>query len=211
MAFISDSDKQRIRDAIRRQEMRTAGELVTVLAQASDAYSYIPVLWAALAALFFPGIVGSIINMMPLWLEADYQLLYLVQVVLFFALAAVFQWTPLKMRLIPKSVKHHRARRLAHEVFFEQGLHTTQGGTGILIFVSTAEHYVEILADSGINEKVGADAWQHLVDRFVAHVKQGKTVDGFITTIEACGELLAQHFPDQKTNPNELPDHLVEL
>ena len=56
--------------------------------------------------------------------------------------------------LIPRSMQRTRAHRRAVEQFLVQNLHTTEGRTGVLIFVSVAERYAEILADHGIHAKV---------------------------------------------------------
>ena len=84
------------------------------------------------------------------------------------------------------------------------------GFSGVLIFVSAAEHYVEIIADRGISRHVTHEQWQAIVDAFTAAVKRGETLRGFLDCVNACGELLKRHVPatDQK---NELPNHLVML
>jgi len=41
-------------------------------------------------------------------------------------------------------------------------------------------------------------------------VQQGQTLQGFVTCIEACGELLAAHVPVTQAR-NELPNRLVLL
>jgi len=63
----------------------------------------------------------------------------------------------------------------------------------VLIFVSAAEQYVEIIADRGINRHVPKQQWQAIVDEFVTSVKAGKTEQGFLRCIEQCGELLHKH------------------
>jgi len=205
MTFLSDSEKRQIAVAISTAERRTRGELVTVIAPSSDAYLYIPLLWAALLALLVPGILA----VLPIALPGN--LAYLVQICSFLGAAALFNWQPLKMRLIPASVKRERARRLAREQFFLQNLHMTRERTGVLLFVSVAEHYVEILADQGLNDEVAPGAWQSIVADFIERVRSRRIADGFLTAIAACGELLAEHFPAKDDNQNELPNHLVEL
>jgi putative membrane protein len=37
--------------------------------------------------------------------------------------------------------------------------------------------------------------WQSAVDALVAHLRDGRIAEGFITAIEACGNVLAAHFP----------------
>src|SRR3546814_10562785 len=80
----------------------------------------------------------------------------------------------------------------------------------LLIFVSVAEHYVEILADQAINEKVAQEEWDSIVAAFVAAVKQGRVAEGFEQAVDACGALLAQHFPAAPGERNELPDRSEE-
>ena len=205
MVFMNSHDKQRISAAIAAVERHTSGELVTVITRCSDDYRYIPYLWAALLALLVPGILSLDPGLIPVKLH------YLLQICVFLGAAALFNWLPLKIRLIPPSVKQLRAHRLAREQFFQQRLHSTPGRSGVLLFVSVAEHYVEIIADKGINDVVSEDAWQLTVEQFTADVKNNRVVDGFLAAIAACGQLLAAHFPATGEKSNELPDHLVEL
>jgi putative membrane protein len=203
--FLSEADKRRIAEAIRKVEMTTSGELVTVVARAADQYLYIPLLWASVIALTVPGII---------WYakpETRFVVLYSAQLVTFLGLALLFRWTPLKMRLIPKWVKHHRASRLAREQFFVHGLHMTRERTGVLLFASVAERYVEIIADSGINDKVKEDAWKEIVAEFVKRVKSREIAEGFLTAVAGCGQLLSAHFPRREDDRNELPNRLIEI
>ena len=129
----------------------------------------------------------------------------------FVVLALLFRWPPLMMRLIPKAVKHRRASRVAHQQFFEQNLHHTKDRTGVMLFVSVAEHYVEIIADKGINDVVEDGVWDKVIADFVQHVKARQVAEGFVTAVAACGKILAEHFPATHDNPNELPNHLIEI
>lgn len=205
MAFLTEADKQRLAAAVARAEAGTRGEFVTVIARAADDYLYVPLLWAALAALAVPGLilVSGVAGLI------DYA--YWIQIFAFFALALLFQWQPIKMRLIPKTLKHARAHRLAQEQFFVQGLRLTEERTGVLLFVSVAEHYVEIIADQGIDGVVPDGTWDQVVADFIAEVKAGRIADGFEAAVNACGTLLAQHFPAQGPDRNELPDRLIEI
>ena len=203
--LLTEADKAKVREAISAVERNTSGELVTVITAASDDYLYIPTLWAALMALVLPGVV-LLGNM---WI--DYAWLYAAQVAAFFALTALFRIPAIKLRLVPKAIKRQRAGRVALEQFFLQNLHNTRERTGILIFVSMAENYVEIIADKGINDVVSKAVWEKAVADFVAAVKRKRYTEGFIAAITQCGEILQEHFPARQDNPNELPNHLVEL
>lgn len=205
MIFLSDAEKTKIRAAITQAEKTSSGEIVTVIAQNSDRYNFIPALWAALLALTVPGF--NFLFGEPLSDVVTYQ----VQVLVFLLCSLLFRLDALKMSLIPDIVKQQRASRAAREQFLRQGLHTTVDRTGILIFVSVAEHYIEIIADKGINDKIKEDYWDATVEEFTELLKQGRTCDGFLAAIEQCHLELAKHFPAKLDNPNELPNHLIEL
>ena len=201
MALIGETEQQQIADLISEVERHTNAELVTVLAARSDDYRYIPVLWAAVAALVVP----SALLLTPI--AADITVL--AQLGTFCVLAIVFRLPVLQTRLIPTSVRHWRAANMARRQFLEQGLHHTQGDTGILIFVSEAEHYVEILADRGIDRHVAPERWRGIVADFVGAMKTGQILTGFETAITQVGEILAEAVPKTPDNHNELDDRLV--
>jgi putative membrane protein len=112
---------------------------------------------------------------------------------------------------VPPSIKHLHARRRAFEQFLVQNLHTTDGRTGVLLFVSVAERHAEIVADKGINALVSQGTWKTIIDGLTAAIGQGKATEGFVVAIGAIGTALAQHFPPGAHDPNELPDHLIIL
>ncbi len=196
-------EKQQVNERIREVEALTNAELVTVIAQSSDDYRYIPALWAAVFALSFPGLL--------LLFGQDASYAYQWQVLIFLVSALILQWRPIKLLLVPRYIKHQRASRYAHELFFIEGLHLTKDNTGVMLFVSLDEQYAEIIADHGINQKVDQQTWQALIDTFVSTIRDGKTALAYLKTIDACGELLKEHYPAKNKNPNELPDHLIEV
>lgn len=204
MTLLSKKDQQSVTDAIRTVERDTDAELVTVLTAQSDNYHYIPLLWAGILALLLPGLA----NYFGDWLNAD--LLVLAQWATFIALGLLFRMPTIQTRLIPRQVRFWRASNLARRQFLEQNLHHTEGGTGMLIFVSEAERYVEILVDEGIADVLDNSVWEGIVEDFTTKVRQGQTRQGFLDCIEACGELLKEHLPATHER-NELPDHLVVL
>ena len=204
MALLDDEQITRVAQAIEEVERHTDAELVTVLARQADDYRYIPTLWAAMIALLSPGIV----LLTPFWLDAADVLL--IQLLVFFCFALVLRAPFLLRRIIPSSVQHWRAANLARRMFLENNLHHTAGETGVLIFVSEAEHYVEIIADRGINDLVAPDAWQSIVDDMLACLRQGEVEQAFLDAIQGCGELLHQHVP-HTYEKNELPNHMIVL
>ncbi|BBP78839.1 hypothetical protein HX881_29735 [Pseudomonas gingeri] len=204
MALLSEYEQRQVAEAITRVEQQTDAELVTVLASRADDYAYIPLLWASLLALLVPGIVNFVFG----WLNS--HTLLAVQWSSFILLCLLFRIPSITSRLIPRSVRHWRASGLARRQFLEQNLHHTVGSTGVLIFVSEAERYVEILVDEGISRRLDNSAWDPIVKAFTEQVRQGQTLLGFVTCIQSCGELLKTHVPLTQVR-NELPNRLVLL
>jgi putative membrane protein len=204
-SLLGEEDRHRIAAAIRDVERHTSGELVTVVAGASDGYAAFPLLVAAFLALLTPAVA---------WIAApdlDHLDVYAIQLGVFIVVAAAALWRPLRMRLVPSAVKRRQAGRLAREQFHALGLDQTRGRTGILLFVSVAERYVEVLADRAIDEKVPPGTWKEIVAAFTGQVRARKVADGFVGALTACGALLASHFPRAADDRNELPDVLIEL
>lgn len=202
MAFISETDQERISQAIMAAEQRTSGEIVAVLSAESASYFHVPFLWAALIALIVPW---------PLvyftWWPV--QWIYLVQLAVFFLILAITIPRPIRFALVPPKIKRERAHRRAVEQFLVQNLHTTAGRTGVLIYVSVAERYAEIIADTGIESKVPKETWQDIVDDLTSNISAGKAGDGFVHAVDRSGDLLARHFPPGSRDPDELPNHLI--
>ena len=204
MALLTQAQQRQVEDAVTRAEQRTDAEIVTVLAPRADDYSYIPLLWASLIALLVPALAHFFMAGMQ-----TYSLLML-QWATFVVLSLIFRIPAITTRLIPPRVRHWRASNLARRQFLEQKLHHTEGRTGVLIFVSEAERYVEILVDEGISRHLDDSDWGTIVSDFVRRVALGHTAEGFIACIDACADVLKEHVPRTQAR-NQLPNRLVML
>src|SRR5262245_51479073 len=132
----------------------------------SSAYTLVPVAWAAALALVVP---------LPLIYLTNWpaSVIYMLQLVGFVVAALVLSRPVLRFRIVPRRARHDRTHSTAMRQFWAQRLHKTQERTGVLIFVSYAERYAEIVADAGINERVTPDVWQKAVTDLTAAIKQG--------------------------------------
>ncbi len=206
MIRFSDQDRARITAAIHAAERNTSGEFVAVVARISDHYLFLPLLWAAVLALLLPGVF--LLLSVPLAFTRIYQ----IQLLAFIILSLLLLLIPrLHLALIPRHIKMARASRLAKAQFYIQGVHLTRDHSGVLFFVSLAEHYVEIVADRGIHEKLGEAHWQAIVQTFIERVRAGEIVEGFVASITACGEAMRTHYPPDADAVDELSDGLVEI
>jgi putative membrane protein len=204
MTLLTKDEQRQVAQSITQAERTTDAEIVTVLAPRADDYVHTSLLWASLVALIVPGAI----NYGTDWLSL-HQLLA-VQWGLFIVLALLFRIPAIATRLVPRHIRHWRAASLARRQFLEQNLHHTRGETGMLIFVSEAERYVEILVDRGISSKLPDSTWDPIIATFTAHVRRKQTLQGFVKSIESCGAVLAEHLP-ATSQRNELPNRLVVL
>ena len=203
-ARLTETDRAQIRDAIRAAEVTTAGEIYVVVANEAAEFRSIPVLWAAIIALIVPW---------PLYLLTDLAsgIILLLQVLTFVVVATVASHNSIRHLLVPPSIAAAAARKAAQAQFMAHGVHLTAERTGILIYVALADRRVEIVADDGINRKVAQSELDHLAENVVAAARSATLAQGLVTAVNNAGTLLSTHFPPTATNPNELPDRVVEI
>jgi len=201
---ITELDRERISTAIRAAEAKTSGEIVCVLAQTSSDTTALPILVAALLALALPWLLVAFTAM-------SVHRILLLQIVVFLALAVLLCLPRVRIALVPRAARRAVAHRVAMEQFSIRGIARKKGHTGVLIFVSLAEHYARIIADEGIAARVPQSQWQGAVDALVAHMRGGRIADGFITAIGVCGKVLETNFPRTETSRDELPDRIYVI
>jgi putative membrane protein len=205
MVLVSRTDEQKIADAIAEAERSTSGEIVAVIAPSSGSYVYAAFFWPALLALIVP---------LPFihWTWWPIQTIYMLQLAVFAALTPLLLFLrPLRLAVVPRRLKRQVAHRRALEQFLAQNLHTTPGRTGVLIFVSVAERYAEIIADAEIARHVGKETWRAIVDDLTAQIGSGDSISGFLNAIAAIAKPLATHFPPGSHPHDTLPNHLIVL
>jgi len=201
---ISEQDRERISNAIRAAEGKTSGEIVCVLAEASSDATGLPILLATLAALATPWLL-------MIFTHFSVERILLLQILVFLILAVVLCLPSVRVALLPRKTRRAAARRAAMEQFKIRGLARKKDRSGILIFVSLAEHYARIVVDDGIAARVPQSDWQAAVDALVAHMSRGRIAEGFIAAIAACETVLATHFPRSEGSRSELPDRIYVI
>ena len=210
MELFDKEDAEAIGAAITTEEQRTSGEIVAVLARQSGSYRLLPLFLAAFIALLVP----LFLLYLPRYTEGAYLIwahdrIYFVQLIVFVLLSFILSMRPLRYWIVPRALKHSWAHAHALEQFAAQEMHTTQGRTGVMIFVSVVEHYAEVVADTAIYEKVPPETWEKIVRGLTAIIQEKQPGQGFLDAIAASGQLLAEHFPPGVVNDNELSNHLI--
>jgi uncharacterized membrane protein len=108
-------------------------------------------------------------------------------------------------------LKNQSARERALDIFSQLRIWDTAHNNGVLIYLLLADRQVEIVADRGINAKVGAAGWERICKAMQADFKAGNFAGGVVRGIQAVSQQLAAHFPKHGTGPNELPDKPVVM
>jgi putative membrane protein len=207
---MTEQDHARIAEAIRNAEESTSGEIYCVVARRSDGYFFSAAMVFTASILVISLAVAFLMEAwwltmrLPVFVSA--QLLALAA-----ALALVYILPGLRLSLAPRHWQYIRSHENALKQFLARNVHLTAERTGVLIFVSIAERYAEIVADAGINAKVPQDMWDSIVAGLIDDARHDRLTDGFVTAVAAVGALLAEHFPVRPDDVNELDDHLVEI
>jgi putative membrane protein len=208
--MMSAEDHARVSTAIQIAEAKTAGEIYCVVAHSSDTYFYPAAFLLALAMLAVSLVVGYVLEYW--WYDLKVHVFVAAQI-LAFASALLMLWLfpRLCLVLVPRRLKYREAHSNAVKQFLARNVHVTAARTGILLFVSLAERYAEVVADAGIDQHVAQKDWDQVVQVLVEHARDGRLADGFVTAIAMAGASLAKHFPASSADINELDDHLIVL
>lgn len=103
------------------------------------------------------------------------------------------------------------ARARALDVFSHLRIWDTAHNNGVLIYLLLADRDVEIIADRGIDARVGAAGWESICRAMEAEFASGRFERGVVAGIEAVSRELARHFPPEGRHANELPDAPVVM
>ncbi|ODU19979.1 MAG: hypothetical protein ABS87_12565 [Sphingomonas sp. SCN 67-18] len=221
---MDDAGHRLISEAVAAAEQGTAGEIVTIVADRSDAYHDVGLHWAIAAMLLVPALLALFPHWIVMllnrfsngWAEeprlASVMLaLFALMTIAFLVVRYALAWMPLRMALTPGATKDRRVRRRAVAFFKVGAERRTSGRTGILIYLSMAEHRAEIVADEAIHSRVAREAWGDAMIALIDHVRAGRTAEGMAAAVAQVGGILAQAFPRGADDVNELPDRLIEL
>jgi uncharacterized membrane protein len=108
-------------------------------------------------------------------------------------------------------LRNQSARERALDIFSQLRIWDTAHNNGVLIYLLLADHNVEIIADRGIDAKVGTAGWEKICSEMEVDFKAGNFEGGVIKGIAAVSQQLATSFPKHGKGPNELPDAPVVI
>jgi uncharacterized membrane protein len=117
---------------------------------------------------------------------------------------------------LPRVLAKLPPRERALEVFGLLRIWDTEDNAGVLVYLLLADRDVEIVADRGIDARVGTAEWEAVCRGMEAAFREERYAEGVEAGIARISALLAEHFPRRHGvaggDPgNELPDRPVLL
>ena len=223
MTPMNETDHAKVSAAIAAAEGGTDGEVIAIITERSDSYHDVG-LHYAVAILFlllacfaaWPGLLEDFWTLLMGWTVPP-GLQQLLLILLGFGLLAfliilfAMRWMPLRLALTPAATKTRRVRRRAVMLFKAAAERRTVGRTGVLIYLSMGEHRAEIIGDDAITAVTTPETWGEAMVALLTGVKAGNTADGIVAAVGLIGGVLAEHFPKDGDDVNEIPDKLIEL
>jgi putative membrane protein len=202
--LLGEGERQTIAAEIAGAERETSGEIAVVVLERSDRHPAAD--WLA-CVLFLS--VGS--ALLAAWIPWDRPLfLFALQLLLGAAGFLASRSMPGFKRFF---IREERATEMAAEQalqeFYAAGLHRTKDATGVLLFVSLLERRVIVLGDEGIDAKLDEAHWQETDQAILDAVRRGALGIGLVEGVRRCAAVLAEHFPAEGENPDEVPDHVI--
>jgi putative membrane protein len=185
----SEAERARLHAAAEAVRARTAARFEIAVAPVSDRYLLYPVAFGAFAALVTGGLLALFVPAMSL------RLGIVCEAAAFGLLSLALEWAPLKLLLVPRRLRHQRAREFAHRAFAARILAAHERRPGMVVFLSLGERYIELVTDDELDRHIDQAAWNRIVAAYTAAARRGNLADALEDAITACGVELAQHFP----------------
>ena len=217
--LFNEKQRQRVQQAVVEAEKQTSCEIVPVVATASGRYDraediiglWLVVLVVIALWLLLPRQVGDSGNWgsaMPLYLEL---LILAGATVMAFLTGAVagsrIGW--LRRLFTPRNQMREEVAAKAREVFFDNRVHHTAGGSGLLIYVSLFERTAMVLGDQIILDKLGQSFLDEICRRLTDSLRKNHPSEALCEAISEAGQQLTGPLPWEEGDVDELQNTLV--
>lgn len=218
---LTEEKRAVVTEAVATAETKTSAEIIPVVIGSSDDHGYYEALFGFFLSIVSVATVWYLLQSVTLnergWGQAvtlGFGLLPLIatMVVAFIVGVLIARAFPAIVRpLVPPKRRNSAAHTAAVELFHRFRLTRTNARTSVLICVCLFERRVVVLGDLAISETLNQEDWDGVRDSVLEGVKSKDLKGGLIAGIENAGALLAQHFPADTDNPDEVTNELRVL
>jgi putative membrane protein len=201
MRGFTDKYFEDVTRAVTEVEANTSAEIVVAVEPCSGNYRDVDLAVGSVVAL--AGLLGLFYSPAehPEWAA-------LLDALAFYALGAwVSSALPVVRRVLTRRRRREeQVRAAAGAAFYDEGVGTTRGRTGVLVYLSLLERQLVVLADQGVTTAVPAHAWNACVTA-LRHIGQaGDPAGALLSGLSDLGSVLAAALPPSADNPDELPN-----
>ena len=202
--MLTQDQSQRIEQAVQAAETTTSAEIAVCVRRASGDDRFLAAIIGAVAFIAIDTIGPTI------WWNYDRLVwigIALVVAILVFWLCDRFD---LGLRCLPAKLLVKDAHRAARATFLDRGLDNTPERNAVLLFVSRAEHYVEILPDRAAAAAIDPAHWSAIVENFRQAARKGDLGEAVANAVAAMGQICAVHFPASGANPDRVSNQPIQ-
>lgn len=205
--FLNETQLAKLSHTIGEMEKSTSGEIRLMIVRRSSAIGHVDdLLWLILLVLSF----------LTIWFFRHDMILFerwWMLPALFaglFAVARLLARTAFIQRVLTSGADLQQQVWARAEVEFSREIKgRTRSSTGILLYLSLMERRAVVLADAGIASKLPPDTWDGVTSVILAGAKTGQWTEKLEESIRLCGGYLAQHFPQEARDTNELSNAVI--
>lgn len=216
--YLTEAQQKQVEQAVVAAEKQTSCEIVPVLSTSSGRYDrpedvvglWLTVITALSLWYLFPRTAGQAGDWggMPVAVELILAALLMVIAFIIGAVAGSrIGW--LRRLFTPRQQMQDEVAARAREIFFDKRVHHTEGGTGILIYISLFEHMAVALADQAVIDKLGQSFIDQLCQKLTTGLHSGDATAAICNVIQEIGEQASTPLPRAEDDQNELHDVLV--
>jgi putative membrane protein len=189
---LSSDERVKLHMAVETAQTRTAARLAVVTVPISDRYALYPLVLGGIAAFLTGAVLALFFRHMPLR-----EAFFIVALVTAAAATFLLDIMVLRLAVVPRHAKNWECWELAHRAFASRILAQNDRKTGVLVFVSLGERYVEVVTDRDVDRHIPQSVWDAIIKDFLAEAKQGRVGEALPKMVEASAKVLEQYYPVQ--------------
>jgi len=211
--YLSRADAEAIRARTAQLEAHAGVQVVAAVIGKADHYPELPWKAFALGASLAGIAVFAFDWLHPDWVSAHAALVHVMAILgtgAADALIAIF--IPAYARVF-LNASHATAevRHCAESMFLRHRLFDTRDRNGILLLVSLFERRVEIIADSGLDGKIGEPQWRSVIATMTPHLAAGHAAVALQHGLQRLEEILREKgMVAEWDGANDLADRPIE-
>jgi putative membrane protein len=117
----------------------------------------------------------------------------------------------LRRLFTPRAEMREEVFARARAAFYDNRVHHTAGGAGVLLYVSLFERMAAVIADQAVIDACGQQQIDAFCGEFTKRLHESAPTDALCATIQSVGDCLAGRLPRAADDVNELADALVVI